>query len=54
MLVNSSLNNIFSTLLAVRENLPSIQNGQDDFQNPLSKNHSQELTTRQVRCMNSK
>ncbi len=36
MLLNSSLNNILSTLLAVRNNLAPIQNGEDDFQGNLS------------------
>jgi hypothetical protein len=43
MLFNSSLNNIFLTLLAVRDNLASIQNGQDDFHNDLFGNRSREL-----------
>ena len=46
MLLNSSLNNIFLALLAVRDNLASIQNGQDDFHNHLSKNCSRELIMR--------
>jgi len=46
ILLNSSLNNIFLTLLTIRSRLASIQNGQDDFDNNLSKNRSQELIMR--------
>ena len=46
MLLNSSLNNIFLTLLTIRSRLASIRNGQDDFDNNLSKNRSRELIIR--------
>ena len=54
MLLNSSLNNILLTLIAALDRLTSIQNGQDDSQNNLFKNHSPELIIRKVQDMKSK
>ncbi len=44
MLLNSSLNNILSTLVTIRNNLASIQNGPDDFQSNLPKSRPRELS----------
>ena len=46
MLLNSSLNTIFLTLLALQGRLTTVQNRQEDFHNDSFKNRSQELIIR--------
>lgn len=51
MLINSSLNNIFLTLLAFQDRLTTIQNGEEGFYSNPFKNRSRERIIRQVQLI---